>query len=280
MKILVIEQEKIIAEDITKTLKKMKHDVVTVSSSSKEALSSFFVFGPEIIVSDTRLESRFGGIEFALKIQNFKLTPIVFITPEEIDLINEKSKDLKYFSLIQMPFSEKEIIQNVELTFYHYQAEKFKDKIEERISKASDIDAKHIIENNKGNYVSLSRIEEMKILKVPNFDLTKLVKLCEELNFADLNECYFSIGMLVRSIIDHIPPLFEKKTFSELVNNYKGDKSFKGLMQHLDKSQRSIADRYLHSQISKKEVSPNFHQIDFKAALDVLLSEIIKIYDT
>ena len=79
----------------------------------------------------------------------------------------------------------------------------------------------------------------------------------------------------MRAIIDHIPPIFGFKNFSEVVNNYNRGRSCKELIERLDKSSRKLADIYLHKQISKKEDLPNFTQINYSAELDILLSEII-----
>jgi hypothetical protein len=47
-------------------------------------------------------------------------------------------------------------------------------------------------------------------------------------------------------------------------------------MKHLNGSLRSIADAYLHIQIRESETLPKDQQIDFRADLDVLLSEIVR----
>jgi len=82
--------------------------------------------------------------------------------------------------------------------------------------------------------------------------------------------------MLVRAIADHIPPIFEKSTFTEVANNH-GSKSFKESMKNLDNSSRKISDSHLHTQIRKKEVLPNSNQVDFSNDLDVLLGEIYRV---
>ena len=126
-------------------------------------------------------------------------------------------------------------------------------------------------------YVDLSRISELEELDQTNYNFKKLIQYCKELNLASENEMYFSIAMIVRSILNHVPPIFGFSTFLEVVNNYKGTKSFKEIIKHLEESCRKIADSYLHEQIRKKENLPNRIQVDFSANLDVLLSEVCRI---
>jgi hypothetical protein len=126
-------------------------------------------------------------------------------------------------------------------------------------------------------YVDNKRIEELKNIKNSNFDLSKLIRFCEELNIAHKNQCYMSITMLVRSIINHVPPIFGKEKFIEVINNLSNTTSFKDSMNILDKSSRKIADSYLHSTVRQKESLPTFTQVNFSADLDILLSEIVRI---
>ncbi|MBI4487902.1 MAG: hypothetical protein HY694_02350 [Deltaproteobacteria bacterium] len=127
------------------------------------------------------------------------------------------------------------------------------------------------------SYVSAHRIEELRSLKAERYDVTRLIRLCEELNAAYDADLYISIGMLVRAIVDHVPPIFDAKNFSEVANNYAGAKSFKSAMQHLDNSLRNAADALLHVQIRRKEVLPSFQQVDFRADLGFLLAEIVRV---
>lgn len=129
----------------------------------------------------------------------------------------------------------------------------------------------------KAHYVDPTRIRELEALSSPRFDTTKLVKLCEELNVANNNSCYMTIAVLTRTIIDHVPPLLGFKTFAEIANNYKGTKSFKESMEHLQESMRKISDSVLHTAIREKETIPTFVQVNFSSDLDVLLGEIARI---
>ncbi len=127
------------------------------------------------------------------------------------------------------------------------------------------------------NYINLKRLIQLKSIKSSEYDLKRLIQLCEEINIAHQNNCYMTIAMILRAIIDHIPPIFKANTFSEIASNYKGTKSFKKAMEHLNNSLRNIADSHLHIQIREKEELPTFNQVNFSADLDLLLSEIVRI---
>jgi hypothetical protein len=126
--------------------------------------------------------------------------------------------------------------------------------------------------------ISEDRVSELRALASPDFDFTKLIRLCEELNTAFQEECYFATAMLTRGLLDHVPPVFGFKTFSEVANNYAGGgKSFKETMQHLENAARKVADAHLHMPIRKSETLPTAQQVNCGQQLDMLLSEIVRI---
>jgi len=126
-------------------------------------------------------------------------------------------------------------------------------------------------------FVSPHRIEELLQIKSADFDLSKLIRLCDEINIAFQHASYYSCALITRAILDHIPPVFGYKSFAEVTNNFPFSKSIKKNLEHLDTSLRNIADSHLHTPISPKEILPTKQQINFSNDLDVLLGEVIRI---
>ena len=131
---------------------------------------------------------------------------------------------------------------------------------------------------SKVQYVDQKRISELNSLVCANYDLRRLIRLCEELNISYTNGAYMSVAMLLRALIDHVPPLFGLRTFDEVANNYRGSTSFKRSMRNFQGSLRNIADLHLHEPVRGKEVLPTIQQVDFRSDLDVLLGEIVRLF--
>lgn len=123
-----------------------------------------------------------------------------------------------------------------------------------------------------------SRLAELRNLGSAKFDFRKLIRLCEEINTAYSHECYFATAMLTRGLLDHVPPVFGKITFTEVANNYSGGgRSFKETMHHLENAARKVADAHLHVAMRNSETLPTAQQVNFASQIDVLLSEIVRI---
>jgi hypothetical protein len=131
--------------------------------------------------------------------------------------------------------------------------------------------------NPKGTYVHPDRLKELYNIKHKDFDLAKLLQLLEELDLSFRIGCYLAAAMLVRAVLDHVPPIFGVCTFAVVANNYAGTRSFRESMRNLENSSRRIADQHLHGQIRSRETLPTARQVDFSPDMDVLLAEIIRI---
>ena len=128
-----------------------------------------------------------------------------------------------------------------------------------------------------GVFIDPERLSQLRSIKRTHYDLSRLLRLCEELDVAYAQECYHAVAMLTRSILDHIPPIFGAKSFAEVANNYSVGRSFKDIAQHLEKSSRKVADAYLHTRIRKSESLPTRIQVDARQPIDFVLAEVVRV---
>lgn len=127
-------------------------------------------------------------------------------------------------------------------------------------------------------YVDKNTLLRLNKIESGNFDLSRLIALCNELDDNYSLENYHSCAMLLRAIFDHIPPIFGKKSFEDVCAQH-GGRSFKDIMKPLDETAKKIGDDYLHTQISKKVLAVTKTQVSFQANLDTLLNEIAAIIE-
>lgn len=77
-------------------------------------------------------------------------------------------------------------------------------------------------------FISQERIYFLLKINSKEFDLSKLITICNELNANWMNGNYYTVGLLLRTIINHIPPVFGNSytSFAHVIANY-GSQSFK-----------------------------------------------------
>ena len=80
-RILIVEDELLVAENIKEILQKSGYTVVGVLSSGEEVMEQFGSLDPDLVLMDIRLSGELDGVQTALGIQNtLKQVPILFIT--------------------------------------------------------------------------------------------------------------------------------------------------------------------------------------------------------
>lgn len=127
------------------------------------------------------------------------------------------------------------------------------------------------------SFIAPERLRALRAATSTTFDLSRLVRIAEEIDASYRQGAYHAVAALTRALLDHVPPLFNCRSFAEVANNYGGTKSFRQSMEHLETSARRIADAHLHTQIRARETLPTATQVNFSNDLDVLLAEIVRI---
>ncbi len=132
--------------------------------------------------------------------------------------------------------------------------------------------------NGRRIAVAPSRIAELEVISKDRFDATRLAQMLAELDRAYIGHSFLSCTLLIRAILDHVPPIFGLTSFTQVANNYAGGgRSFRESMQHLENASRKVADSYLHSQIRGRESVPTKTQVEFRADIDVLIAEVVRV---
>jgi hypothetical protein len=123
-------------------------------------------------------------------------------------------------------------------------------------------------------FVDPSVIEALRQCHNKKYDLAKVVRFCEELNSSYSSGNYLASSLLIRALLNHVPPVFGHTAFQQVVS--QSAKSVKDLLKPLEEIARDVADLHTHSLIRHKESLPTKSQVEpFKANLEVLLHELI-----
>ena len=86
LKVLIIEDETLIAMDLEEMIDAMGHRVVGIARSAKEAVNLFGIYKPDLILADIHLADGSSGVEAVNVIQSTMSVPVIFITafPERL----------------------------------------------------------------------------------------------------------------------------------------------------------------------------------------------------
>ncbi|MFC1897942.1 PAS domain S-box protein [Candidatus Cloacimonadota bacterium] len=142
-RILIVEDETIVAEDIRTTIQKHDYDVTDVVSSGEEALNSIKTKIPDLALMDIMLEKEMTGVEVAKHMEKLDI-PVVFLTAYADKKRIAQAKITKPFGYLLKPFRERELLATIEMALYKHSIDK---KLHE-----SNTNFKRIFENIQDVY--------------------------------------------------------------------------------------------------------------------------------
>ncbi len=133
-KILVVEDEAIIAKDLQWRLEGMGYEVPAVVASGEEAITKALEFKPDLVLMDIMLLGSMDGIEAANQIRSQIDTPLIYLTAYADEEILERAKISEPFGYLIKPIGDRELRSNIEITFYKHNIEQKLKKNEKWLS--------------------------------------------------------------------------------------------------------------------------------------------------
>lgn len=122
-KILVVEDEIIVASDIKNCLERSGYTVPAVVLYGEQAIEKVAEYQPDLVLMDIMLKGDINGVEAAQEIiKRFKI-PVVYLTAHCDTNILQKAKNTQPFGYIIKPFAENQLITTIEIALSKYQAE-------------------------------------------------------------------------------------------------------------------------------------------------------------
>jgi PAS domain S-box-containing protein len=132
IKILIVENENIVAAEIEHSLEDLGCVTIDIANSGMDAIAKASATQPDIVLMDLNSKQQMSGIQAAKEIWNRFSIPVIFVI-EHFDIniqnIYEQAKKLASFSYITKPFRERELQTTIETAIQKNQLEK---QLEER----------------------------------------------------------------------------------------------------------------------------------------------------
>lgn len=122
-KLLIVEDELLIAESLSTTLETIGYKITDIVSSGEKALQSIEKNVPDLVLMDILLHGDLDGIETAHLIQEDSDIPIIYLTSySDLATLNRAKKTSPYGYLIK-PVKEKELRATIEVSLQKYRQE-------------------------------------------------------------------------------------------------------------------------------------------------------------
>lgn len=153
-RILIVEDEQIVAMDIQSTLESLGYKIVGQADNGPEAILKAAELHPDLVLMDIGLKGEIDGIEAATQIRAQFDLPVIFLTAFANQSTLERAREAEPFGYILKPFEENDLTIAIEMALYkhsiEYKLRESENKFRNVIEHASDAIA---LNDSQGNII-------------------------------------------------------------------------------------------------------------------------------
>ncbi len=120
-KILIVEDENIVAKDIQNTLSRLGYEVPATASSAGMAFEKLEEVKPDLVFLDIRLKGDVDGIQIAERIKTEYDIPVIFLTSYTDKNTLDRAKVTEPYGYLVKPFNEPDLQSTIEMALYKFQ---------------------------------------------------------------------------------------------------------------------------------------------------------------
>lgn len=115
IKVLIVEDEVLVAEDLSEHMKECGFAVTGIAISSEECFESIDKDEPDIVIMDINIQGKLDGIEIAKILNQTKKIPFIFLTASSDTLTVDRAIPLNPDAFITKPFNKNDLKIAIEL---------------------------------------------------------------------------------------------------------------------------------------------------------------------
>ncbi len=122
-RILIVEDESLVAIDLEEYLTQLGYIVVGVADSTAQAIDLARALNPDLVLMDITLNGPTTGIEAAQAIVSEHGTPVIFLTAHVDDPTIQRATQTGPFGYLNKPFAKPELRAAVEIALHRHRSE-------------------------------------------------------------------------------------------------------------------------------------------------------------
>jgi len=165
--ILVVEDERMIAEDILESLSELGYQVPVTAATGPDALAKAIQYKPDLVLMDIMLKGDWDGIQTAQEIHKVHDCALIYLTAFTDQEVLQRAKITTPFGYILKPFREKELHAMVEVSLYRHESERSNRERQEMILKTLSQSKEAILVTDQAGHLIFMNHEAEHLLEHP-----------------------------------------------------------------------------------------------------------------
>lgn len=169
MKILIIEDDRIQAEDIKEQLEEFGYEIIGPAYESIQAIYLFKTQKPDLALVDIALEgSSMDGIEIVKQLKKINKIPIIFLSGNHDDKIREKVKKINPNYFLTKPVLTHQLDIAIDFALYNFMIEQGQKQIESNVYLPDSLKKDYVFIKQRSNYTKIN-LHDINYVKASNY---------------------------------------------------------------------------------------------------------------
>jgi two-component system, response regulator PdtaR len=123
-KILIIEDERLVAKDIAARLTQNGYFIAGIADNYEAAIALFNEHLPDLVLLDINIKGDKNGIDIATQINNTLSTPFIFVTAQTDAETLQKAKNTFPSAYLVKPFTTTHLLVSIDLALHNFAFQK------------------------------------------------------------------------------------------------------------------------------------------------------------
>jgi PAS domain S-box-containing protein len=136
-RLLIVEDEAIVAEDLAHKVRALGHEVIGTASSGEEAVARARESAPDVVLLDIHLDGHLDGVEVAKTLKAVCDPAIVFVTAHSDIQTVKTAEAINPVGFILKPLGERDLAVQLEIALHKHRSNKALLKNEEQLRRAN-----------------------------------------------------------------------------------------------------------------------------------------------
>jgi len=245
IKILIVEDEQIVAFDLRKRLTRLGYQVTGTAASGNKALALVDKELPNIVLMDIHIQGNIDGIEVAAKLQESYQIPVIYLTAYSEEKTLRRARATQPYGYLLKPFSDRELHVMIQVSMERYQTDIQIKKSEQHFRLA--LEAAHLgtwEKTKHSNEIFLGKNPNGQLKPIPDWqEFFGLINKCDQKKVSEFIERIHDQKNVAEEIEFRVSPVSGEDRWYKLygksfVDNNLFEQQIIGVLQETTESKR------------------------------------------
>lgn len=132
----MVEDERIVAQDLERLLHRMGYTVCAIASSGQEAIAHAALTQPDLVLMDIVLPGPMDGVEAAEYLHAHGNVPVIYVTAHADAHTLQRAKATEPYGFLPKPFEVRALQTTLEMALYKHQMEQERAHLRRQLQEA------------------------------------------------------------------------------------------------------------------------------------------------